>query len=167
MAAQGYKYEAAGLMSTIRPVSLQTKTNHTAHLWQEFHEGQIRKTHVFTRLNVQLTTRDVCANSNNETGEDPQATLCSSGANEGSTGVYDSFDMFQDEDSYEVVDYGMGDSKYADDVARYGGDLMDLGGTSGLCVYPSVNNRTALTILSAIEMGGRPSQTYANCPSLS
>ncbi|KAK4504520.1 hypothetical protein PRZ48_005436 [Zasmidium cellare] len=167
MAAQGYKYEAAGLMSTIRPVSLQTKNNHTSHLWQELHDGKIRKTHVLTRLNVQIMKRDECENSNNEEGEDPQATLCSSGDNEGFTGVYESFDMFQDENSYEVVDYGMGDSKYADDVARFSGDLMKLGGTGGVCIYPTVNNQTALTILSAIEMGGRPSQTYAQCPSVS
>lgn len=176
MASKGYKYEAAGLMSTIRPVAMQTVTNHTAHLWQELHEGKIRKSHVLTRINVGIIDNSfhekrqddtqVCENSNNEEGEDPQATLCSSGQNEGFTGVYDSFDMFQDENSYEVVDYGMGDSKYSDDVARYSGDLMKLGGTGGVCIYPSVNNQTALTILSALEVNGRPSQTYANCPSL-
>lgn len=170
VAEKGYKYEAAGLMSTIRPVSLKNKLNQTSHLWQDFHDGQIRKTHILTRFDVKMTDanmkRDYCDSSNNETDEDPQASLCASGANEGFTGVYDSFDMFASESDYEAVDAGMGDSEYADEVAHDAGQLMYLGGTSGVCIYPSVNNQTALTIFSALEIDGQPSDTYKNCPSL-
>lgn len=172
MAEMGHIYEAAGIMSTIRPVSLKTRHNQTAHLWQEWHDGQMRKTHVLTRLNAQdsdadAEKRDVCESSNNEAGESPQATICSHGDNEGFTGVYDSFGMFDSENSYEAVDYGMGDANYTDAVGRAAGNLEKLGGTSGVCLYPSVNNKTALTILSALEFGSKPSQTYSNCPSLS
>lgn len=171
IAEMGHRYEAAGLLSTIRPVALLSSMNQTSHLWQEYRNGQIAKTHVLTRLNVQITSageekRDVCEDSDNEAGDDPQARLCSVGANEGFTGIYDSFDMFNSESDFEVVHENMGDSEYADDVARGAGDLMDLGNTSGVCMYPRINNQVVLTILSALEFRSRPSKTYSACPSI-
>ena len=171
LAEGGHMYEAAGIMSTIRPVALKsTREDYTHHVWQEFHEGGIKKTHMLTRPNDKHITKrqqGLCEDSDNQAGQDPEAEACTSGGNAGFTGVYDSFNMFKSESDYNSVQYGFGDSKYADQVARSAGDLQFLAGNkSEVCMYPSVNNVTALTMLMAMECGGKPSETYSNCPQL-